>query len=208
MHISNRDVKRYVVELFGTFVLTLIVSLILNSPLGALAPLMAAFIVGLFVYTVGHVSGAHFNPAVSIGAWSIGKIKPIEAVIYMIAQFAGAALSILVVSNVLGLTLIGSPIIADRSQMLLITVAEMSGMFLFAFGIASVVFGKVPEAAKGLVIGTSLFIGLILSSGLGASGVINPAVAFGINSFSWMYVVGPIVGSVAGMWAYKWLAAN
>ncbi len=206
---QNRDIKKYVVELGGTFLLTLLVSLMLSSALGALAPLMAAFVVGLFVYIVGHVSGAHFNPAVTVGAWSLGRISMHDAIGYLVSQFAGAALSAIIVFKGLKLSLAAAPVVGGGWQAFgMVVLAEAVGMFIFAFSIAAVVFGKVPEAAKGLVIGMALFLGLMFSSGLGASGIINPAVAFGIDYFSWMYIVGPLIGGVLGMKAYKFLAVE
>lgn len=206
--IQQEDLKKYLVELLGTFVLTAIVALVVNSSLGALAPVLAAFTVGLFVYTVGHVSGAHLNPGVTIGAWSIGKIKVEQVVGYLIAQFAGASAAALLVAKGLGVVLQQAPEVIGWQAMVMVVLAEAFGMFLFTFGIAAVVYGKVAEAAKGWVVAMSLLLGILLASGFGSRGILNPAVAFGINSFIWVYVVGPVVGAIVGMWAYKFLASK
>ena len=213
MKIQNRDLKKYVVELVGTFSLTLAVSLVLTSQsvaqiAGFIAPLIAAFTLALFVYTVSHVSGTHINPAVTLGAWSIGKISRQDVVGYLVAQFAGAAASVLFVTKGLDVVLQPAQVIIGWQVMVWVMLAEAVGTALFVFGISAVVYGKVSDAAKGWVIGMSLFLGILLASGLGSNGILNPAVAFGVNSFSWMYIIGPILGSVAGMQVYKYLAAN
>lgn len=213
MKIQNHELKKYLVELMGTFALTLAVSLVLTSqtlaPIaGFIAPLIAAFTVAFLVYIVGHVSGVHINPAVTIGAWSIGKISKHDVAGYLIAQFAGAAASVLLVTKGLGLTLQAASAVVGWKAMLVVLAAEACGMFIFAFGISAVVYDKVNDAAKGWVIGMALFLGILLASSLGSSGIINPAVAFGINSFIWMYFVGPVIGAVLGMQAYKYLAAH
>lgn len=212
MKIQNRDLKKYLVELIGTFSLTLAVSLVLTSPMvaqiaGFIAPLIAAFTLALFVYTVGHVSGTHINPAVTLGLWSIGKISKHDVIGYLVAQFAGAAASVLLVTKGLDLVLQPAQVVIGWQAVVWVVLAEAIGAMLFTFGISAVVYGKVSDAAKGSVIGMSLFLGILLASGLGSNGILNPAVAFGVNSFAWMYIVGPIIGSVAGMWAYKFLAS-
>lgn len=213
MKINNRDLKKYLVELLGTFALTFAVLLVLTNqtvaPIaGFIAPLIAAFVLAVFVYTVSHVSGTHINPAVTLGAWSIGKISRNDVIGYLIAQFAGAAVAVLAATKGLGFVLPMAQVVSGWQLMLIVACAELCGTFLFTFGIASVVYGKVNEAAKGWVIGMSLFLGILLASSLGSSGILNPAVAFGVNSFSWMYVIGPILGSILGMQVYKVLAAN
>ena len=78
-------------------------------------------------------------------------------------------------------------------------IVEALGMVFFTFGIASVVYGKAPSDMAGFVVGGSLFLGISIAAMLGSNGVLNPAVALGIGSFGWAYIVGPIVGSILGM---------
>lgn len=191
--------KKYIAEALGTGVLTLVValSLVTRFPLGT--PVLAALVLGLFVYTIGHISGTHINPAVTIGLWSIQKIKSSEAVLYIISQFIGASIALLFVS------LVATVPTVSVSFSLLVMIAEVFGTFFFAFGIASVVYGKTPEALSGIVIGGSLLLGIAIAAMIGSNGVLNPAVAFGIRSFNLAYLLAPIVGSVLGMNAYKYL---
>lgn len=65
--------NKYIAEAIGTFALTLAVGLSLAGEFPVSTPILAALTLGLFVYSVGHLSGTHLNPAVTIGAWSIKK---------------------------------------------------------------------------------------------------------------------------------------
>ena len=195
-----KNIKKYLAEALGTMALTLVVALSIVTKFPVATPILAGLVLMLFVYSIGHISGTHINPAVTLGLWSIKKIKTNEAVAYIISQFIGASVALFLVANTVGspqLTLSGS---------WLIGLAEALGTFFFAFGIASVVYGKTTAVMSGVVIGGSLLLGITIAATLGSNGVLNPAVAFGIHSFNWMYLLGPIVGSILGMQAYKYLS--
>jgi glycerol uptake facilitator protein len=194
--------KKYIAEGLGTFALALIVGLSIAGHFGVVTPVLAALTLGLFVYSIGNISGTHINPAVTIGLWSIKKITTNEAVYYIIAQFIGAGVAFFITSSV-GLVGISAGVIASNA--LSVGAAELLGTFFFTFGIASVVYGKTPSQLSGVVVGGSLLLGVAFAALLGSNGVLNPAVAFGIGSFGVMYVLGPIIGSVLGMQAYKYL---
>ncbi len=191
--------KKYAAEALGTAALTLMVGLSLAGAFPINTAILAALTLGLFVYSIGHISGTHINPAVTLGALSINKISVKDAIMYIVAQAIGAGVALLFLQNYVEMPEV---VISGTG---LIGVAEFLGAFFFTFGIASVIYGKTPSQASGLVIGGSLLLGIAISASLGANGVLNPAVAFGIGSLSWMYVLGPIVGAVCGMQAYKYL---
>ena len=186
--------KKYVAEGLGTFVLTLVVALSLAEVFPVSVPVLAALTLGLFVYTLGHVSGVHINPAVTVGLWSLGKIANDAAIKYILAQFVGAGAALMVVGSILPEMRV---LTVDAD--LLTGLAELIGTAVFTFGVAAVVFGKTPGSMSGLVVGGSLLLGIALAALLGSNGVINPAVALGIGSFNVMYVLGPILGSLLGM---------
>jgi len=192
--------KKYIAELLGTFTLALVVGLSLKVAFPVSTPILAGLVLLLFVYTIGHISGAHINPAVTIGAWSIGKISVSEAVMYIISQVIGAGLALMLVSSTVGLATV--PVVMSWT----VLGAELLGTFFFTFGIASVIYGKTPTDASGVVVGGSLLLGITIAAMLGSNGMLNPAVAFGVASFNWAYLFGPIIGSVLGMQAYKHLA--
>ncbi len=189
--------KTYITETIGTFALTLVVALSLAGSFPISTPVLAALTLGLFVYSVGHISGTHINPAVTIGLWSIRKISTKNALGYILAQFVGAALASGLVVKTVGLATLT---VGNTSAVFW---AELIGTAFFAFGIASVVYEKVSSALSGVVVGGSLLLGIALAALLGSNGVLNPAVAFGIGSFNLLYILGPIIGSVVGMQVYN-----
>ncbi len=197
--------KKYIIECLGAFILSLIVVLSVQRGFVINTSILAAVTLGLFVYTAGHVSGAHINPAVTLGALTIGKIKPREAMYYIAAQFLGGLLTYAVFLLFLNK---GIPVPAAVNNSFVVGLAELVGSFIFTFGIASVLYGKSPSVHSGFVIGGSLFIGIVLAATIGSSGILNPAVALGLRSFGFMYVFGPVLGSILGMQAYRYLCTE
>ncbi|MCF7865615.1 MAG: aquaporin [Candidatus Pacebacteria bacterium] len=195
--------KKYIAEFIGTAVLTLaVVGSIINGS-GFVTLLTVGITLGLFVATIGSISGSHINPAVTLGLLSIKKIHWKEAVFYIIAQFAGAALALILVR----LHSAEMPAL-DYAFSWTSLVAEFVGAIIFTFGIASIVLAHDSHKAESkapFVIGGSLTLGATLASALGSNAVINPAVAFGIGSFGLAYIIGPILGGIAGVWLFKTL---
>lgn len=191
--------QKYVAELLATFALTMAVlspDALLN--LGFQTAAMAAFTVMLFVYTIGPISGAHINPAVTFGLWSVKKISFKEGAFYIIAQVLGAVLAGLALKANVGGTVFAS---ADN---LSVYAGELIGAFVLVFGVSSVVFGKVKDTQSGIVIGGSLLVGILLASNFGG-GVLNPAVAIGVGSVSLVHIFAPLVGGVFGASVYRWI---
>ncbi len=192
--------KKYIAEALGTGALALVVGLSLTGAFPVPTPVLAALVLGLFVYSVGHISGTHINPAVTIGLWSIRKISSPDALIYIAAQLFGAGLAVLILQS----TVMPSEAL-NVSGDLSIGLAEALGAFFFTFGIASVVYGRVSSVVSGIVVGGSLLLGITIAALMGSNGVLNPAVAMGIGSFGIMYILGPIIGAILGMQVYKYL---
>lgn len=202
---------KVVAEFLGTFTLTLAV--ILSSASGLATPLVAALTLGLFVYTIGGISGSHINPAVTIGMLSINKITSGLAARYIVAQILGGLLAMLVVVGFNG----GQPNISFLHSEIMspaIAVSELFGAFFFVFGITAVVSGRVRESLSGIVVGGSLLLGIIVATSLfqlssdpvTVYGFLNPAVALGHGIGSPMYMIGPIAGAILGALTYSWLA--
>jgi glycerol uptake facilitator-like aquaporin len=202
----NHDIilymKKYIAELFGTFVLTLAIGLSLSGNFPVSTPVVAGLVVMLFVYTIGHISGTHLNPAITIGAWSINKIKSKEALFYVISQFVGSALALIIITMTVGM-----PHLAFVSNFPTL-VAEFLGTALFGFGVASIMYDRTPSDFSGVVAGGSLVLGIAVAALLGSYGVLNPAVAFGIDSLSLVYFFAPVVGSIVGMQMYKFISED
>lgn len=199
-HSSALAPASYAAEFLATFCLTLAVSLSLTGA-PVVTPLVAALTLGIFVYTVGPISGAHVNPAVTIGLASAGKINPRDAVLYVIAQLLGAVVALLIITS------IGAAPTVAVDDAFPVAIGEAFGAFLLTFGVSSVAFGKVHEAASGIVVGLSLLLGISFASTV-SNGVLNPAVAVGIGSVSLFYLLAPVLGGVLGAQAYRLLAGG
>jgi len=193
--------KKYLAEFLGTFALALAVALSLAGKFPVPTPVIAGLALGVCVYTFGAISGTHINPAITIGLLAIGKIGIKDAAAYIVAQFAGGGLALYVSGVILGSH---PPVTAVDN--LSVFGGEALGAFWLAVGVASVVLGKAPAAAAGLTIGGSLLLGISFAAPL-SNGVLNPAVALGIGSFSLVYVLGPIVGAAIAMLLYRLVAA-
>lgn len=197
--------KKYVAEFIGTFALSFVVLAAVASTksLPMAVPLIAGLTLGLFVYSIGSISGCHINPSVTLAQLSAKKISLKDAVGYIIAQLVGALVAMFVAK----LFIITSPMTSAAFDGK-VFLAEMLGAFFFNFGIASVVYGKAKEQMSGLVVGGSLIFGVLVASLAGAAGILNPAVAVALNSASFVYLAAPIVGAVLGFQVYKVIATD
>ena len=198
--------QKYLAELLGTFVLALAVSisLIQGSPLPT--AVVAGMTLGLFVYTIGSVSGAHLNPAVTIALASAKKISWKDAGWYVLYQLMGGILAMFVSEGLTGreIGMMDIPMELNVSKTVLV---EAVGAFILAFGVSSVVWKKVDDDMSGLVIGGSLLLGIMLTGGF-SFGILNPAVALGVGLNAVgvaIYFIGPVIGALGGVWAYRWL---
>ena len=149
-------------ELIGTFILTL-VALATFTESGLLYIGLA---VAVLVMTVGAVSGAHINPAVTFGLWTMRKLKTILVPFYWGAQFLGAMLAVIVMNwianNALSLDFghiwsLNWPVLG----------VELVGTAVFMFGFAAAISHReLSTAARAVGMGTSLIVGLVVSSTL------------------------------------------
>lgn len=194
--------RKYLAELIGTFFLAFAVGCAITQNFPLAVPVVAGLTLGLFVYTVGAVSGAHLNPAVTIAMASVKKINPKDAAFYVVAQLIGGFLAMYALKS---WEIFPTLDVIDDFN---IALSEAMGAFVLAFGVSAVVNGKVGgDSARGLVVGGSLTLGAMLAS-IVSNGVINPAVAIGIGSISVIYLLSPIVGAVIAAWVYKMLWAK
>ena len=200
---KKMSIQKLLAELIGTFSLTFIVLLSATNISIIPTPILAGLTLGLFVYSIGSISGCHINPAVTIGLLSLNKIKMAEALQYIAAQVVGAILALGALMAIGG----DFQTIPELNHWS-VFFGEAVGAAILTFGVASVVFEKVHQGASGLVIGGSLLLGISFASLMGAPGIITPAVALGLLSPSIETVLGPIIGGVIGMQAYKHLLSG
>ena len=202
-------VRKYAVELIGQFIFVFTVGTAISSG-SPLAPLAIGAVLMVLVYAGGHISGGHYNPAVTVAALVRGRISPADAVGYWVAQFAGAALSALLVMWVVGR---GRAAAVPLSGHLLgaAFVAEL----LFTFALTYVVLNVATSrdhpvnSFYGLAIGFTVFVGGAAVGGI-SGGVFNPAIGLGLSvmgilawsTFGW-YVLAQVVGGILGGLAFR-----
>ncbi len=187
-------------ELMGTWVLASVALTVSGSGIaGWFTALSVGFCLAVLVGTIGDKSGAHVNPAVTLGLWSLKKIETSKAVGYIVAQLAGGVLALATYHYLMDSEAAWS--FAAEFDWRIFT-AEMLGALVFGFGIASAVIGGLDKMQKAYTIGFSLFIGAVIASAA-AAGFLNPAVALAADSLSWAYLLGPLVGMVVGMQLYS-----
>lgn len=206
MLLSREKITPLVSELLGTFILTFVVLSVSKSAIGIpyFVAIAAGFVLSMAVVVVGKYSGAHINPAVTFGLWSAKKIGTLKAILYIAVQFMGAAFAWRLYTYLIDSTI---PNIANTEFDWRIFTAEMVGALIFTFGLAAAIYQKLESGKLALTAGVSLTVGIIVASAA-SNGVINPAVALGIQSWSKAYVIAPLVGGLIGVNLYALLFAG
>ena len=191
-------------EFFGTAVLALVVLSISSSlALPFFSAIAAGLTAGIMVLVLGKFSGAHINPVVTLSLWVLKKTQTVQALVYIIAQLLAGVVVLQSAGYLLAQPLERSAAWGVDRRLL---VAEALGAFIFAFGVAAAVYQTYAGIKLAAVIGGSLALGILVAS-IASNGIVNPALAIGLNAFSWAYVVGPLAGGILGMSVYAALFA-
>jgi aquaporin Z len=199
---------KYLAELIGTFFLVLTVGCtVIGHGAGPLAPLAIGSALMVMIFAGGHISGGHFNPAVTLGVWLRGKCEAKDVVPYIIFQIVGAGLAASVVSFLKQ----GTVVAPLHPATLPALVAE----FLFTFALVYVVLnvatakGTSGNSFYGLAIGFTVLVGAF-SVGSISGGAFNPAVAVGISvmglspwSNLWIYLLADFAGGAVAAGAFQ-----
>jgi aquaporin Z len=208
---------KYVTEFIGTFflVLTVGLSVLAKTPF---APLAIGVSLMVMVYMGGHISGAHYNPAVSLAVWCRGKLPASDFAPYLISQLLGGLAAAGVVQIVLGATFAPAP---GESVMLM---QALLVEILYTFALALVVLNVATSPATagnsfyGLAIGFTVVAGAYAGGAI-SGGAFNPAVGtgpiilhatMGDGSWSnlWLYWVGPLLGGALAAGVYRFQHAD
>ncbi len=199
-----------VAEFVGTFIFVFAIIGAVNSG-SDLTPLVIGFALMVMVYATGHISGAHLNPAVTVGVWLRGAIDLTGAAAYIVAQLAaGAAAAAL--SFVLW-PAPDAPVAIEAGPSFL---AEAFWTFVLVYVVLNVATSKdhPNNSFYGLAIGTTVFVGAVTLGGISGGGF-NPAVALGLSvtgifdfASYWLYLVAPVVGGVLAALVFRLLNAD
>ena len=221
--------KKLVAEFFGTFWLVfgrcgsaVLAAAFPNLGIGFAGVALAfGLTVVTMAYAVGHISGGHFNPAVTVGLFAGGRIPAASVIPYIVAQVVGAvaasAVLYVIASGKAGFSLsagFAANGYADHSPggypLLSALVAEVVLTFMFLFVIMGTTDPKAPAGFAPLAIGLTLTLIHLISIPVTNTSV-NPARSTGPALFVggwalqqlWLFWVAPLIGGALGGWAYR-----
>lgn len=201
--------NKYIAEFIGTFFLVLTIGCTgIGAAPAVIAPLAIGAVLMVMVFAGGHISGAHYNPAVTLGVVVRGRLKPADALPYVLAQLVAAAMAALLVSRFLRA---GIPVNPSVLKVGPAFVAE----FLFTFALVYVVLnaataeGTSGNSFYGLAIGMTVMTGAFAVGDI-SGGAFNPAVAIGISlmgltawSNFWIYWVAQFSAAVVAALVFQ-----
>lgn len=202
--------NRYFTELVGTFLFVFSIALAVAHA-GAFAPLAIGVALMCVVYMGGHVSGGHYNPAVTLAVYLRGGFSAKDIAPYMIAQLVGASLAAWLASGIDGMAFMPAP--GPGESLTAALIVEI----VFGFALCVVVLNVATDRAVegnsfyGLAIGMTVMVGAYAAGGI-SGGAFNPAVGLGPVPFAagskavghaWIYLVGPGLGGVLAAFAFR-----
>ena len=192
--------NKYITEFIGTMFLVLIVGVAaFAGTAGAMAPLAIGTILMVMVYAGGHISGAHYNPAVTLAVLIRGKIDMGGAITYWIAQIGGTLAAWAIATFIFDVEGTGTSAVKSVGQGL---AAELLGTFALAYVVLNTATAKATNGNSfyGLAIGFTVMAFAFTFGGFSGAAY-NPSVAIGaclMKGFLWadiwIYLVGSLVG--------------
>lgn len=201
-------IKKLIAEFIGTFFLVCTIHLCVLNGQTNLMPLAAGFMLMAMIFAGGHISGAHYNPAVTIAVFLRGKCSATDVPTYIFAQLLAASIASLLVNSFL-INKMGSGLDLSSNALQAI-LAEALGTFALCWVVLNVASSKDTEGNSfyGIAIGLA-FAACGFSLGGISGGAFNPAIAFslGISQISgfnnlWIYFVGEFLGAVLAAYVY------
>src|SRR5437763_4988396 len=203
--------RKLIVEFIGTFFLVLTIGQTVvgakpDSAAADLAPLAIGSALMVMIYAGGHISGGHYNPAVTLAVWLRGKCTTAEMPGYMVAQVLGATAAAFAV-----LFLKGNPeVTAGAPSVAQAFLAELLFTFALCYVVLNVATARGTEGNSnyGLAIGFTVMVGAFAVGGI-SGGAFNPAVALGASvmgifkwSNLWIYLIANFLGGAAAGFAF------
>jgi len=201
--------NKYVAEFIGTFFLVLTIGLTVLAGGGVIAPLAIGSVLMVMIFANGHISGAHFNPAVTLAVFIRGRCGKADVVPYMVAQVVAAVLAALMVK------FLRPEAAAKVTAMTPVVAKAIVAEFLCAFALAYVVVNVATAKAHpnnsfyGLAIGFTVLAGAFAVGDI-SGGAFNPAVAVAISILGlsawtniWIFLVANFAGGAVAGLAFK-----
>lgn len=208
--------RRLIAEFIGTYFLVFAGTgaIVINSLTQALGHVGISITFGLVVmaliYTFGHISGAHFNPAVTIGFMIRKDISRYDALLYILTQvFAGIAASFTLLFLFGNVASLGATLPRESWQQSFVLEFILTFVLMMVI-LGSAVHGKAVKQFAGIAIGgtvglMAMFAGPICGASMNPIRSIAPAVVSGTLDHLWIYIVATILGAVVATLLYKQL---
>jgi MIP family channel proteins len=210
--------RRYGAEALGTFCLVffgtgaMVVNQLNGGALGVVGiGLVFGLTVLTMVYTVGPISGAHLNPAVTLGFYFAGRHARRDLLPYIVSQLAGAVVASFLLKELFGNTPAMLGITLPAGSYFQSLVIETILTFILMWVILSVARDDRAEGIlAGVAIGATIALEAIMAGPVSGASMnparsLGPAIAVGMFKAQWIYIVGPLTGSLLGTAAYKTL---
>ena len=205
--------NKYLVEFIGTFFLVFTVGMCVIKPdAGNFAPLAIGSALMVMVYAGGHISGGHYNPAVTLAVWLRGKCPAADVPGYMASQIVAG-----VVAAVAALYLKGNPDVTPADLKIAPSLlAEFLGTFALCWVVLNTATAKATAGNSnyGLAIGFTVLVMAFAVGGI-SGGAFNPAVAIGVTVMHlvkganlWIHLVADFAGGAAAAMAFKALSTE
>jgi aquaporin NIP len=203
-----------IAEFIGTFFLVfagtgaIIVDSISHEVTHVGVSLTFGLVIAVLIYALGHISGAHFNPAVTIAFWALGEFPARKVPWYVAGQLLGAIAASELLRALFGMSG-GLGVTSPQGAIAVSLILEIVMTFLLVFVIfGSAVHGKAVKGFAGIAIGgtialDALFGGPISGASMNPARSLGPAFVAGTWTDQWIYVLGPIVGALLAVVVYK-----
>ncbi|HJW29892.1 MAG TPA: aquaporin [Saprospiraceae bacterium] len=195
--------RKYVVEFFGTFFLVLCICMTVTGGLGQMATLAIGLTLVMLVYAGGYLSGAHYNPAVSLAVYLRGKLNAGDVLPYMVGQFLGSTLAAMLAGFLLTSNHVADPT-AKELDIVPALISELLGTLLYVYVFLNMFTTRRTSGNSyfGLAIGLAYMACYFIFQNISV-GAFNPAVALGITmgnltswSSIWIFLVANFAGGV------------
>lgn len=212
--------NKYIAEFIGTFALVfagtgaIVINDFSNGTITHVGiALTFGLVVMVMIYAVGDISGAHFNPAVTLGFWLAGRLPGHTIWPYILSQLAGGLLASLLLKLLfpdhasLGATI---PVIVPYRAFLF----EVIITFLLMFVIINVAIGAkevgimAGAAIGGTVALAALFAGPVTGASMNPARSLAPALISGNIAGLWLYLIAPLVGATVAIYCWRWLRSQ
>ena len=195
--------RKYVVEFFGTFFLVMVICMTLGGNYGAFSPMAAGVMLIALTYASFALSGAHFNPALSVACYLRGKLLAGDLLPYIVSQFLGGTLAAMLAGFLLTS---GEPSTITPRELPIVPslIAELLGTMLFVYVFLNLTSSKktTGNIIYGIAIGLT-FMACLYTFGAISGGAFNPSIALGITMANittwdtiWIFPVANFTGGV------------